>query len=111
MNAFPKLFGSRAASPLPAYDRAMVPGTRVRFSGKFLANTGQRKGGEGGKCWTVQACDCALCASGDFVCTDELGLVDLYTAAEISAQPSLVWRHIAKGNLSIIGKPTHRDDP
>jgi len=110
-NYAPKLFGSKAATPLPQYDAAMVPGARVRLSGKFLANTGQRTGGEGGSVWTVQACSCELCASGRFVCTKEPAahVPGMYTAAELEAHPSLARRHIARGNLSIVGKLTHRD--
>lgn len=40
------------------------PGDRVRLTGVFLKNTGQRAGGEEQSRWTVRACDCGLCASG-----------------------------------------------
>ncbi len=92
-NAYPKQFGSKAATPIPAYDALMVPGVRVRLTGKFLANTGQRTGGEGRKVWEILAVD------GDY-----------WTTAEHAANPNLKDRRIAKANLAVVGKPTHRDD-
>ncbi len=74
-------------------------GERVKLTGKFLACTGQQKGDEGRKVWTVQACACSLCSSGRFVQVNEEGVTSLYTAEELVAQPSLRWRHIAIANL------------
>jgi hypothetical protein len=47
-----------------------APGDRVRLTRQFLKNTGQY-GSEGHSRWTVTACDCSMCASGQFVATDE----------------------------------------
>lgn len=105
-NAFPKLFGSPAARPDARLDAAMVPGTRVRLSGKFLANTGQRKGGEGAKTWTVLDFSAG---SPSWVVVDERTDTSCYTAAELEADPSLVWRRIARANLTIVGRPSVRN--
>lgn len=51
-------------------DRVPV-GARVKLTGVFLKNTGQRVGGEGEARWTVVACDCSMCAGGRFVALDE----------------------------------------
>lgn len=100
---FPKLFGSPAAHPHPAYDAAMVPGTRVRLSGKFLANTGQRTSSEARSVWTVVGGD------ADFVHVDQPVAIDYWTPEEHAANPLLKFRRIARANLSIVGKLTHRD--
>ena len=47
------------------------PGARVRLTGKFLRNTGQQIGAEGLSTWTVQACDCELCALGTYIASDQ----------------------------------------
>lgn len=101
-----KLFGSPAATPDPALDRAMVPGTRVRLSGKFLANTGQRKGGEGQKIWTILE---GNAGSPDWVIVNEEADVSFFSAEELKADPSLKWRRIARANLTIVGRPSHRN--
>lgn len=110
--AYEKRFGSRASSAQPRYDQRMLPGTRVRYSGKWLANTGQRSGPAGQKRFWVCACRCACCASGRFVCTTELSpTADSYTPEELAADPAPRYLHIARENLVIVGKPSVRDDP
>lgn len=77
-----------------------TPGDRVRLTGEFLRNTGQLVGGEGHSRWIVLACDCGLCKTGDFVCTNQRrSSADMFTAEEIAGDPSLGWRHINVGNL------------
>lgn len=109
---YEKRFGSSAASPLPAYDASMLPGTRVRYSGKWLANTGQRGGSAGAERFTVRACDCDQCVKHNWVCVDRSNpALALYSRDELIVHPELWYLHIARVNLSIVGKPTHRDDP
>lgn len=90
-------------------DKQMVPGVRVKLSGRFLRSTGQLAGGEGQSIWTVQDCPCSLCASGRYVAVDEQNL-NMYTVYELQQNPSLKQRHIARGNLVIHGRPSVRND-
>jgi len=82
----------------------------VRLSGRYLVNTGQRKGGEGEKTWTVQACGCELCAARSHVAVSELMQGGWFTAAELEACPGLAWRHVAAANLVPLGKPSLRNE-
>jgi len=84
----------------------MSPGTKVRLTGKFLKNTGQQRGDEGVREFTVVECGCASCklaGDGGTVAVDERrGTYDLpgyYTDAEKAAHPELVHRHILRVNL------------
>lgn len=88
----------------------MLPGTRVKLSGKFLRNTGQALGDEGQRRWVVQECPCRGCKSGRLVATDQEGSVECYTPAELQEHPYLRQRHIARSNLVIVGKPSVRND-
>lgn len=72
------------------------PGDKVRLTGRFLRNTGQLKGGEGRKVWTVVECACGLCSRGGFVAVDERN----------TDGP----RHIATGNLKRVGQSDHSAD-
>jgi len=104
--------GSTANSRAPEYDARMTPGTVVRYSGKWLVNTGQRRGSAGRMRFMVQGCSCTQCNTGKWVCTDtENPSLDLYSAEELASDSSLQWLHIARENLVIVGKPSRRDDP
>jgi hypothetical protein len=72
-------------------------GTRVRFTGYFLKCTGQVSGPEGLARFTIVACTCGLCASDRFVAVDEPAF-----DPDPDQSPH---RHIALGNLQIIGAP------
>lgn len=48
--------------PAPAPTGPFPVGSKVRLTPKFLTSTGQRGSDEARKVWTVQACDCRLCA-------------------------------------------------
>ena len=52
-------------------DERVPVGARVKLTGVFLKNTGQRAGGEGAKVWTVIAHACSMCESGRYVAVDE----------------------------------------
>lgn len=90
--------------------KAPPPGTKVRLTAYFLKCTGQITGSAGSDRWIVQACACELCASGDFVATNE----PLDTSSGYEDQTP-EWRknakrHIAIGNLEIVGaKPKAAD--
>jgi len=92
------------------------PGTRVQLTGYFLKATGQQRGGEGSKKWKVVTCECGLCARGEFVAVDEpTSEEELRTTyADIPkadrAKHGILWRHINKGNLQIVGKLPHSRD-
>jgi hypothetical protein len=76
------------------------PGEKVKFTGKFLACTGQQTGDEGAKVFTVQECSCTLCKSGKFVQVNEKAAeLGFFAAEELEAMPHLRWRHIAIANL------------
>jgi len=64
---------------------APKPGTRVRFTGEFLRNTGQTAGGEGQSRWTTQPCTCGLCRDGRFVAVDQPSTDDPSRARHINA--------------------------
>lgn len=79
-------------------------GDRVRLKGSFLRNTGQIAGGEGQSVWTVQEHPgCRMCASGDYVLTNqERSTPEDFTAKEYAADPLLKYRHINSGNLELV---------
>jgi hypothetical protein len=71
----------------------------------FLAATGQRHGSDARARWTVVACTCGLCGDGQHVAVDEpldtsVGYEDQTEEWRRNAK-----RHIAIGNLSIVGQP------
>jgi hypothetical protein len=92
-------------------------GTKVRLTGYFLKCTGQVKGGEGGKRWTVlapYACgfgpfNCG-CEDGHLVAVDEeisrIGYEDI-TSTRTDGK---LMRHIALANLEIVGAPPKAAD-
>lgn len=86
----------------PKY-RDFVPGCTVKLTGNFLISTGQRKGGEGTKRWTVLLCTCALCRNSRHVAVNE-PTTSIFSDEEIAKEPGIVNRHIAKENLSIVGQ-------
>lgn len=92
------------------------PGTRVQLTGYFLKATGQQRGGEGSKKWKVVACSCPLCSRGDFVAVDEpTSEEELRTTyADIPKadreKHGILWRHINKANLQLVGKVPHSRD-
>jgi hypothetical protein len=93
----------RKATPIAA-------GDLVHLTGRYLAFTGQRTGGEGPKRWTVLECTCSLCALGGHVAVNEANTYKGFTAEEIAAEPGLVWRHIARDNLAKLGEATTRHE-
>jgi hypothetical protein len=82
----------------------MVPGARVRLSGKFLRSTGQYTGGAGQSVWTILDLPAG---SASWVVVNEEADTSLYTAAELADDPSLKWRRIARANLVLVGRPDH----
>ena len=81
-------------------------GDTVRLTGAFLKSTGQIAGDEGHAKWTVQACPCRSCASGTVILTNQPREDDgMFTAEEIAREPHLKYRHIAAGNLVLVGVP------
>ena len=105
--------GRRVAPTPPAAkkrDGEFTAGDRVKLSGRYLVNTGQRKGGEGCKTWTVQACGCELCAGRGHVAVDEPIAGAWFTADELAACPGLAWRHVAAANLVHLGRPSLRNE-
>lgn len=80
------------------YASKYPPGSKVRFTGVFLKNTGQIAGGEGGKIFTVRACQCSLCKTGRY-----LSVLDPEYPADT--------RHIAAVNLCGEHELTIRNDP
>jgi len=79
--------------------KRITVGSKIKLTEKFLRSTGQLTGSAGMDCWIVQSCLCKQCIKGDWVCTNERALTDMYTAAELEAEPYLAFRHIALVNL------------
>lgn len=94
------------------YAALFVPDAKVQLTGVFLANTGQRTGGEGQKKWRVVECACGLCAGGCFVAVNEPHHCQAdptgYEDIPIDARPK--HRHINMGNLMIVGGPLRASD-
>lgn len=88
----------------PGLQTSPPVGARVRLTGKFLKNTGQHRGTEGTKVWTV------LGHSGPFVIVNEEADISYFTPAELAADPSLKWRRINRANLQIVGAPPRAED-
>jgi hypothetical protein len=99
-------------------------GTKVRLTGYFLRSTGQVKGGEGSKRWTVLAggdCGFAPCLCGsrdgnirthvavDEPLDDETVRAGYYDIKSTRTDGRLM-RHIAIGNLEIVGAPPKAAD-
>jgi hypothetical protein len=85
----------------------LTPGTRVRFTGRYLKSTGQTTGPEGREIFTVISCPCARCADptmGGWVAVDRKVAASYWTPEEIAAAPYLLHRHIAAANLQPVGK-------
>jgi hypothetical protein len=79
-------------------------GDRVQLTGTFLKSTGQQRGSEGVRKWIVVACSCELCAKGRFVAVNEPNIF-----RERDPEQS-EHRHIATGNLMVIGAPPRASD-
>lgn len=106
----------RARGLGPGLKTQPPPGTKVRFTGTYLRNTGQLTGDEGQRRWIVQKCECSFCKGGQHVCTDEKHGDDymqrFYSAEEIATLPHLRFRHIGIAGLEIVGaKPKAADYP
>ena len=75
----------------------LAVGDRVQLTGKHVRNTGQYTGRAPASVWTITG------FSGSFVVTDERlpeSLVhSMWTAAELSTDPTLAFRRFAPGNL------------
>lgn len=76
-------------------------GDKVRMSAAWLRDTGQVKGRAGLDVFTVSALD----NDGRWVVTDQPCDTSYFSAAELSADPSLAFRRIAAANLVLVGKP------
>lgn len=113
---------------------APAAGTKVRLTGKFLAQTGQQRGSEGMGRWTVIECKqglrpadnriaprkagdwtstdgpCDLCVGGTHCATNEK--LDLSVGYEdlTPEQRAVRTRHFALGNLEIVGAPPKAED-
>jgi hypothetical protein len=89
------------------------------MTGYFLKCTGQTTGSEGMSRWLTVACACDLCKTNRFVAVNEPNNyteADGYSRAELddakAGKNGLLWRHIALGNLQIVGAaPKAADQP
>lgn len=78
-------------------------GDKVRFTGKFLKNTGQQASGEGRATFTITG------HSGSFVIVDQpldASTLSMFTATELAADPTLRFRRINPANLHHVGTVT-----
>lgn len=91
--------------------RSLLPGDKIKLTGVFLKNSGQRKGGEGSTVWTVKDCHCPLCTIGAFVCTDAKLTGDWFTPEEIAKEPWIVFRHFDAQNVYRVGTLDSRNTP
>ena len=72
-------------------------GDKLKFTGRFLKNTGQIVGGEGHTVFTVVEHDCRMCKSGLFVAVDQA------STQEDENGNSIGPRHILASNLYRVG--------
>ena len=79
----------------------LIPGTKVRFTVKWLRSVGLVT--ERQAPYTVLECSCALCKRGRYVVVDELNDV-WYTKEELKKDPWLKWRHILVVNLQEVSR-------
>lgn len=70
-------------------------GDKVRLTAKFLRNTGQYTGSEPFSRWTITG----FTNGGQWAVTDQPTDTSIYTADELTADPTLAYRRIAVGNL------------
>ena len=70
-------------------------GDRVKFTGKFLHNTGQYTGSDAFGEWTVIECDCEMCQH------------DCVAVNEPSIHSPDYQRHISVGNLMLANEPDY----
>lgn len=78
-------------------------GDKVKFTGKFLKSTGQRTGSAGQDTFIVTG------FSGSFVVTNQelsSASLDMFSAEELAADPTLRFRRIAAANLYKVGTVT-----
>lgn len=76
-------------------------GDKVKLTGKFLKSTGQQAGSQGLSTWIVTAIE------RDWAVTNqELSSLEMFTAEELAADPSLKFRRIALANLYKVGELT-----
>lgn len=87
--------------------RDFQPGTKVRYTGKFLRNTGQTTGGAGQETFIVQAVE------GEFIrtYTPIHPGADVWTAEEHAQYPMLRFVRIHRENLHIVGQLDSRNCP
>jgi hypothetical protein len=70
-------------------------GDKVRYTGKFLRNTGQYTGSAGLDRWIITGF-----TNGDqWAITNEPADTSIYSADELETDPTLAYRRIAVGNL------------
>lgn len=84
----------------------LEPGDRIRFTGRFLKQTGQFTGSAGRETYVVRACDCKQCRDRVWVCTTE--------RRPDNDDPSIghiAYLHIARVNVHKVGVADHRNDP
>ena len=88
--------------------QAFAFGDRVKLRGKFLRNTGQRTDNAGTRVYTVQACYCALCATGDFIAQEERMDRDYFSPEEVwYLNPP--FQHLNAANVFKVGT-LHQDN-
>lgn len=93
------------------------PGTRVKLTGIFLKNTGQQRGGEGSKVWTVLSdFESGFPGGGglgaDFVTVNEPQDPSFYSDITSTRPDGQFMRKINTHNLQIVGaKPKAEDYP
>ena len=80
-------------------------GDKVKLTGKFLKNTGQRTGSAGLSTWVVTGID------GRWAITDQENTLDMFTPEELAADPTLKFRRIAVSNLYKVGTLTTENCP
>lgn len=87
-------------------EQILAPGDKIRFTGRFLKQTGQFTGGAARETYVVRECGCPMCAERRWVCTTERRPDnDDPTIGHVG------YLHIARANVHKVGVLDHRNDP
>lgn len=88
----------------PSEAPMMSPGVRVKYTAKFIRNTGQTGSSACRQVFTIRPCGCRNCTAGIWVCTTQMAMWPdgMYSPEEIDANPGYEYLHIDRTNLQIV---------
>lgn len=83
-------------------------GDKVKLTGKFLKSTGQFAGSAGLSTWEVTAIEGSFAVTNQELSSESL---NMFSAEELAADPTLKFRRIAVANLYKVGELTVNNCP